>query len=53
MTHDASSNNSVVQGPDGKLYIRPDNECYPCDVYGPNCPWHKDDWVEEPTEVRP
>lgn len=41
----------VVAGPDGRKWIRPDNGCYPCDVYGPTCPWHSRDWVEQPEEI--
>jgi len=35
----------VVEGPDGRRWIRPDNGCYSCDVRGPNCLWHKNLWV--------
>jgi len=38
----------IVDGPDGKRYIRPDNGCYSCDVKGPRCLWHAHEWVEDP-----
>lgn len=42
----------VVDGPDGQRWIRPDNGCYPCDVYGPNCPWHSSSWVLDQVSSR-
>jgi hypothetical protein len=41
----------VVDGPDGRRWIRPDNDCYSCNVTGPNCLWHKDIWVLEQNEI--
>ncbi len=48
MTYDSeTTKTTVVEGPDGRRWIRPDNGCYPCDVNGPNCPWHRKQWVLE------
>lgn len=45
---DETRRSFVVESPDGRRFIRPDNDCYACDVRGPGCMWHKADWVEEP-----
>jgi hypothetical protein len=32
----------------GRRWTRPNSSCYACDVNGPGCRWHGQDWVEDP-----
>ena len=36
----------AVEVGDGSKWMRPDNGCYSCDVYGPRCPVHDAAWAK-------
>lgn len=38
----------LIKGPDGTLWLRPDNGCYGCDVQGPGCLAHAQEWISDP-----
>lgn len=42
----------AVRDPQGDIWLRPDNGCYACDVYGPTCPWHHVEWENTSTGER-